>query len=112
MEDRFLTLEQVKAISTDLERLKIGHVLAFQRVDPQWRSQYRAKRPELEGWMWSVRVSESLMPMPQIGSLMEVCQRHGLTFWMGGNSSNYDEGEQANASGGTLNPAVLTISTA
>jgi hypothetical protein len=91
-EDRFLTTDQVKAISADLEAGGFKHVLALHKVDPEWRRGYRSNRPELEGWMWSVRLGEDLIPMARVQRLIEICQRHGLVFWMGGNSSYSDEG--------------------
>src|SRR3990167_10063548 len=93
MEDRFLTLDQVQAVSVDLETHGFDHTLALHRVDPAWRHGYRASRPELDGWMWSVRLGDLLVPMERLRVLIALCDRHSLTFWLGGSSTNsHDEG--------------------
>lgn len=81
-EDRFLTFEQMEAVSRDLENAGFKHVRCLHLVDPEWRKAYRSTRPELENTAWTITLAEGMTPMARIKTLVEVCERHGMTFWM------------------------------
>lgn len=89
-EDRFLTFEVMLAVSKDLEEAGFKHVQCQHMIDPEWRREYRGKRPELEGVAWTIHLS-NLYPLPMIKKLIEICERHGLTFWL---NSLADEGTE------------------
>ncbi len=91
MEDKFLAAEHAKVVCVQLEESGLGHVLALHKTDSSWHEQYRPHRPELAAWMWSIRLKDSLLPMPQIQKLIAICEANSLTFWLGGHEEG-DEG--------------------
>lgn len=95
-EDRFLTYEQMADLSRELEAGGFTHVVATHLINPEWRRQYRANRPEMDNVAWTVRLNEYLVPMDKIKALIEICDRHGFVFWMG--SRDYDD---VDGTGGT-----------
>lgn len=92
MEDKFLTAEHAKAISNLLDEAGFKYVLALHKTDPAWREQYRSSRPELDGWMWSIRLDESFVPMGRIQKLIAICEISGLTFWLSSYGEVNEEG--------------------
>lgn len=78
-------------MSRELHAGGFKHVIATHLIDPQWRKDYRPGWSERDDVMWSVTLRDYLMPMPQIKKLIEICERHGMTFWMSPGYMNSDE---------------------
>lgn len=81
MEDRFLTLKLMEAVSDELEAAGFAHVVTRHHIDPKWRRECRPQRPEMEPVSWSISVTDHLLPLPEIKALVEICERHNLVVW-------------------------------
>jgi hypothetical protein len=89
MEDRFLTLKLMETVSDELEAAGFKHVVARHHFDPEWRAQYR---PTLEPVGWTVAITDFLLPLPKIKTLIEICERHSLVVWWG--STDHENGRE------------------
>src|SRR3990167_10739381 len=92
MEDRFMSYVQMTALSRELEAAGFKHAIVTHLIDPEWRKNYRPGWADKADVMWSVRLHEFLLPMEQIKRLIEICERHGLTFWFSQGHATGDEG--------------------
>jgi hypothetical protein len=82
-EDRFLTTLQMEAFSRELESAGFKHVRCLHLIDPKWREDYRPLRPELDNMAWTVNLTRDMLQMPELKRLIDICERHGMTFWVG-----------------------------
>lgn len=90
VEDRFMPYDVMIAVSRDLAAAGFAHVVGCHLIDPKWRAQYRRQWTAADEVMWTVRIHEYLTPMEQTEKLIEVCKKHGLTFWMGSRGEGED----------------------
>ena len=90
-EDRFMTYEQMTGLSKELHAAGFEHVIVSHLIDPEWQKNYRPGWASKTDVMWSVRLHDYLVPMPQIKKLIEICERHGMTFWFSVQYANTDE---------------------
>lgn len=81
-EDRFITTEQMIAISRELQDAGFKHVRCLHSIDPEWRRKYRLNNDRFEEVMWSITLADLSIAMPRVQRLIDICERHGMTFWM------------------------------
>ena len=86
-----MSYEQVVELTRELHAGGFENVVTTHLIDPKWRKDYRPGWATTDDVMWSVRLSGYLMPMPQIKKLIDICERHDMSFWMSPTYTNNDE---------------------